>query len=116
MVLNYRHQSKGGEWETVEPFSFYWDGNQVTQWLHSGENGFDWWTFQDTAKPTETYDFGWDIGEINDPTKGSHWSSELGIDDALAIGDVTVSPIPEPSSLSLIVLASAGLYVLRRNS
>ena len=102
-----------GAWDTDEPFSFYWDGGQVIQWMHTGENSFDWWTFQDSADPMQTYDFGWDIGNVNDPTKGSHWSSDEG---ALAGGDVLVAPIPEPTSLSLMVLVFGGICFLRRRA
>jgi hypothetical protein len=102
---------------TSEPFSFVWDGTQVTQWLHSGLNGFDWWVFADVANPPEAYFFGSEIGSVNDPTRAGHWAgSNL---NPLAAGDVTVSPssvsaIPEPSALLLLGTGVVACWILRR--
>ena len=102
-----------GTWDTDEPFSFYWDGSQVTDWQHSGANSFNWWTFQDSADSTRSYDFGWGIGNINDPAKGSYYDTDLDEGTALAIGNVTVSPIPEPASGTLLALTGGAIYITR---
>lgn len=103
-----------GAWATVEPFTFYWDGSQVTQWLHSGGNSFDWWTFQDNADATQSYDFGWDTGNINDPTRAAHFDTDFSLFEPLAVGDVIVSPIPEPSSFMLLSIIGGCAVAVRR--
>ena len=103
-----------GTLSTPEPFSFTWDGSQVTQWQHSGSNTFDWWAFEDSADYTQLYFFGWDTGSINDPASAALYDLNLGSNSPRAVGDVTVSPIPEPASLCLIALISGGLGFTRR--
>jgi len=39
-----------GQFSTTTPYTFNFDGSSVTQWLHSGGNGFDWWTFEDRKR------------------------------------------------------------------
>jgi len=112
---------RGGQYTTRthanrEPYYFVWDGSGVTQWLHSGSNLFDWHVYEDataTSWPPGWYFFGWDIGNINDPTSGAHqgWTT-------LAQGTISVSPagviIPEPSAFLIwCLLAVLGIGCAR---
>ncbi len=107
-----------GQFSTEMPYSFVYDGSAVTQWLHSGSNSFDWWTF-DSLSSDISYFFGWDFGNINDPTKGTWWISNAAGDSGPATVTVTaadVAAIPEPGSMALLGLGLSGLLFARRRA
>lgn len=103
---------------TDPPLSFVWDGTQVTQWLHSGGNTFDWWAFGDSTQAGYAYFFGWDTGNINDPTRGAHYNGL--INDPLAVGTLSISPdggaVPEPSAMILLGGGLAFLAFMRKRA
>ena len=101
-------------YSTPQPFSFVWDGSKVTQWMHSGGNTFDWWSFTDVAASEQAYFFGWDTGNHNVPTRAAHYDDSLGKNNPLAVGTVTVKPVPEPGTV--ILLGVGGLAMMRRRS
>jgi hypothetical protein len=91
---------------TYQPFSFEWNGTSVTKWNQSGYNTFDWWAFNDVPGPG-MYFFGWNLGNINDPTSGAYWRDNMGLDSALALGTISVTPASQPmpdagSSLAML--------------
>jgi len=112
----------GGEYKTdnylatLQPFTLIWDGFNVAQWLHSGLNSFDWWSFYDIPtsislvdRPWRTkYFFGWDTNNINDPTRAAHWDGNNS--NPLAVGDITVSPVLVPIVSSVPVPAAVWLF------
>lgn len=93
---------------TYQPFSFDWDGSEVTKWNSEGFNTFDWWVFRDVAIPNQYYFFGWDTGNINDVTRGAHYDSSLGDYQPLAVGDIHVYT-PEPATMSLLGIGTLSL-------
>jgi hypothetical protein len=101
---------------TTLPYDMTWDGLAVTFWASGGSNSFDWWVFSSVV-PDRYYFFGWDTGNLNDPGRAAYYSSALGIDNPIAVGDVTVRPyeggpttVPDAgSSLLLLGMSFAGL-------
>lgn len=73
---------------TNPPYQIVFDGNVVTAWLHSGGNTFDWNVYAQVSNPQRFYFFGWDSGNVNDPTKGAYYDSGLGRE--LTVGTLTV--------------------------
>ncbi len=100
-------------YSTNQPFSFDWNGSTVTTWHQSGSNAFDWWAFGQDGS-TMSYLFGWDIGDINDPTKAAHYD---GLNPAYTVtvtADNGSSPVPEPSTFLLLGAGLGGVGFLRR--
>jgi len=109
-------QYSDGPFSTLMPYSFSYDGSAVTQWTHSGSNLFDWWTFG-SGSSSILYLFGWDFGNINDPTKGAWWIGNAAGQNGPATVTVTAarpSAVPEPDSLALIGLGLLGVFFARR--
>ncbi len=103
-----------GQFTTTTPYSFIYDGSTVTQWLHSGSNSFDWWTF-DSVSSDISYFFGWESGNINDPTKGAWWvSNNLGEHGAETVTVSVANPVPEPAPFLLLGLGLLMLALSRR--
>lgn len=102
---------------TYQPFSFTWNGTSVTTWNHAaGGNSFDWWAFDDVREPG-MYFFGWALGNINDPTSGAYWLNNSGAAGAPALGTISVTPVPEPSTVvagCLALLTLIGPSIRRR--
>jgi hypothetical protein len=93
-----------GDFATVEPYSFAWDGSAVTHWSQSGSNSFDWLVYRDVATGTD-YFFGWASPNTNTVDSAAHYSWFNG---PLVEGTVTVtgsaSTVPEPANLALLAL------------
>jgi len=101
---------------TYQPFSFDWNGSSVTTWHQSGSNTFDWWAFGQEGS-IMSYFFGWDTGNINDPTKAAHYDGNDLNNPAYTV-TVTAengsAPVPEPSTFLLLGAGLAGVGFLRR--
>jgi hypothetical protein len=105
--------------ETVPPYSMKWDGQAVTLWSSAGNNTFNWWVFSDLVNPPNEYFFGWRpdpvSGQVNDLHSAGLWGGSF----ALTSGPVSVrpaaepGPIPEPATLSLVILGIAGACAQR---
>ncbi|NRF66297.1 PEP-CTERM sorting domain-containing protein [Aquincola sp. S2] len=107
-------QYTDGQFVTDMPYSFVYNGSAVTQWLHSGANSFDWLTF-DSPTSSISYFFGWDSGNLNDPTKAAWWTGNAAGQHGAATVTVTVAnAVPEPTPLALLALGLAGLALQAR--
>jgi hypothetical protein len=108
--------------DSVQPYRMTWDGRAVTLWSAAGFNTFDWWPFSDLVEPPKAYFFGFRTdpvaGQVNDVRSAALWSGS----DVLSGGAVTVrpaaepGPIPEPATLSLVILGIAGAGAQRWRS
>jgi hypothetical protein len=98
-----------------------WNGQSVALWSAAGFNSFNWWPFSNLVQPPKAYLFGWRpdpvSGQINDVHSAGLWSGSFALTD----GPVTVRPtaavgrVPEPATLSLIILGIAGAGVRWRH-
>lgn len=95
---------------TAQPFSFDWDGSNVTAWHHAGINGFSWWAFDDVPGAGK-YFFGWGVGNFNIVNSGAYWLNNNGLQGAPALGIISVSAarsVPDSGS----TLAMFGVAIL----
>lgn len=101
---------------TNTPYSFNWDGSNVTFWNSSGGNSFNWWVFQNVASPNLYHFFGWNSGNVNDATSAALYDSNTGGGaNGQLVGPVSVSvaspstsAVPEPATWAMM-LAGFGL-------
>ena len=93
---------------TMPPYRMTWNGREVTFWDSAGTNHADWWPFTNVRTQTTFYLFGFDVPNVNDPKSAALW--DLTTREALAVGQVTVAPVPEPATWLLLSsgLLSAG--------
>jgi len=101
-------QYTDGLHNTYLPFSFVYDGAAVTMWESAGGNSFDWWVFEGVASAV-SYFFGWDTGNINDPTKAAWWISNTPGDNGAATVSVVGAAVPEPVTMLLFSIGVVGL-------
>jgi hypothetical protein len=99
-------QYNASGFSTNLPYAFSWNGSAVTFWDSAGGNSFDWWVFDDLAVAPGWYFFGWDTGNINDPTRAAFYTGD--INNPLTVGTVTVSvagsgAIPEPATWAMLI-------------
>jgi hypothetical protein len=95
---------------TTMPYSFDWDGTQITQWHKVGGNTFDWNIYQQTSQPDHFYFFGWADGNLNVPMSAGYFDMTRA--NTVASGALSLSPVPEPTSLALM-LGGVSLLALR---
>lgn len=100
---------------TSPPYSFVFDGAQVTQWIKTGGNLADWWVFP--VLPDSGFfnfiDFGWANGSI--PSMGAYRTINAGTPGwNLTIAPVSAVPLPAALPLFATVLAGGGLIAWRR--
>lgn len=96
-----------GGFVTTEPYTFDWDGTAATAWHHSGSNTFDWIVYGQTSDTDKFYFFGWNTGNLNDPTSGAHYSILAGIDHPISQGTIHLAPVPEPETYALMLVGLA---------
>jgi len=96
---------------TSMPYSFDWNGSQVTAWHKVGSNTFDWNIYQQLSLGSRFYFFGWDSGNVNNPFSAAYF--DMTSNSPLSVGALTVA-VPEPSSYWLMVLGLAGLTAWSR--
>jgi len=104
-----------GEHNTVFPYSFDYDGNNVTQWNHSGSNNFSWFTF-DALSSNISYFFGWDTRNVNDPNKAAWYDNDasIGMPANVSVTLAAPSAVPVPAALFLFGPALLGFFGFRR--
>ena len=102
-------------YDTSAPYRFEWNGTAVTRWLHGGANLYDWNLYHDSTLPDRYYAFGLDGLFFNVPTSAAYVSLTGITGQALESTPFTVTAIPEPANLALM-LAGLGFLALRRNT
>jgi len=99
---------------TNQPYSFQWNGNQVTEWDDGGPNLFNWWVFPENPLAVQIYViFGLAPVNVNNPNTASIYNGFYP-----ATGPVTVSvaspTTPEPSTALLFLGGFVGLGAVLR--
>jgi hypothetical protein len=94
---------------TDPPYFLVWDGSKVTQWLHSGGNGFYWLVFNDLAN-SNYYFFGWETGNINTTLQAAYYPQNE------VSGDLSVTVhfdiVPSLSLYALLLLVAGMSFTL----
>jgi hypothetical protein len=102
------------------PYSFLWDGSQVTAWLNSRADSGDFWFISDTADTRYSYVFGADAEGLFDTSQATYVivdSPGQAPSEYLAQGSIVVSAssvVPIPAAVWLFGSALTGLGWLGR--
>jgi len=96
--------------DTTLPYSFDWNGTEITQWHKAGANTFDWNIYQQMSQPDHFYFFGWADGNFNVAMSAGYFNMTGA--STIASGALTISAVPEPASVALM-LGGLGLLALR---
>ena len=103
-----------GPFSTNDPFSMVWDGGQVIDWLHSGNNSFDWWAFDETSTGNDIF-FGWETGNINTVDQAAYYMGDNSNPSyTVSVSAATSTTVAEPGILSLMGAGLIGLGLMRR--
>ncbi|PZP28702.1 MAG: hypothetical protein DI603_18645 [Roseateles depolymerans] len=95
---------------TFMPYSFDWNGSEITQWHQAGTNTFGWNIYQQTSQPDHFYFFGWADGNVNVAMSAAYYNMTTA--SAISVGALSISAVPEPASVALM-LGGVGLLALR---
>ena len=115
----YGDGTSGFNFSTSPPYSFIWDGIQVTDWIHGDTNTAHWWVFRDLAHTNRFYFFGYGgIGDSQDLFRGLVYDFDTGLavtQGPLSFGDFQSStPLPTALPLFATGLGALGLLGWRR--
>jgi hypothetical protein len=102
------------------PYSFLWDGSQVTAWLNADELTSDWWEFAEMGDQLLSYRFGLDANSIFAADQATYVKfDQIGQapSEILAQGSIVVSAsgvVPIPATVWLLGSALTCLGWLKR--
>lgn len=104
--------------DTTSEYSFVWDGSNVTQWLHSGANLFDWIVFEDLST-SKYFLFGWETDNINTENQAAYFDNDANVRENIESSLLSITlpvpvNVPEPTPLMIIVLGIAGTLLSKR--